>query len=198
MSLFFSKTILSRYHQPYRIWKKSNILQGLWPVCLHDGESKRQESRWPASNVLHLANCLHLPILCLHYQDCRTSFHEGQEALWTEVFCNFVQSVPDYFQSVGLQTRLEVRHHQKLSQSIHDVDSFYVSGDYSWKCEPVDYSQNPDALRALTMAYIFYISKIIDMIDSVIFLLKKKYTHLSFLHIFHHGIMPFYTWWGPR
>jgi len=76
--------------------------------------------------------------------------------------------------------------------------SFYVSGNYSWKCEPVDYSQNPDALRALTMAYIFYISKIIDMVDSFIFLLKKKFTHLSFLHVFHHGIMPFYIWWGPR
>ena len=73
-----------------------------------------------------------------------------------------------------------------------------MTGNYSWKCEPVDYSQEPEALRALNLAYIFYISKLIDMIDSVIFLLKKKFTHLSFLHVFHHGIMPFYTWWGPR
>ena len=76
--------------------------------------------------------------------------------------------------------------------------SFYVSGNYSWQCEPVDYSNSPTALRALHMAWIFYFSKIIDMVDSIIFLLKKKYTHLSFLHVFHHGIMPFYTWWGPR
>lgn len=73
-----------------------------------------------------------------------------------------------------------------------------MSGNYSWKCEPVDYSQDPEALRALNMAWIFYFSKIIDMTDSVVFLLKKKYSHLSFLHVFHHGIMPFYCWWGPR
>ena len=78
------------------------------------------------------------------------------------------------------------------------LSSFFVTGDYSWRCEPVDYSTAPEALRALTMAWVFYISKIIDMVDSFIFLLKKKYSHLSFLHVFHHGIMPFYTWWGPR
>ena len=76
--------------------------------------------------------------------------------------------------------------------------SFYVSGDYSWRCEPVDYSRSPEAVRALSMAWVFYASKILDMADSAIFLLKKKYSHLSFLHVFHHGIMPFYTWWGPR
>ena len=75
---------------------------------------------------------------------------------------------------------------------------FFVSGSYSWRCEPVDYSQDAEALRALNLAWIFYFSKIIDMIDSVIFLMKKKFSHLSFLHVFHHGIMPFYCWWGPR
>ena len=34
--------------------------------------------------------------------------------------------------------------------------------------------------------------------DSVFFVLKKKFGHLSFLHVLHHGIMPFETWWGVR
>jgi hypothetical protein len=89
---------------------------------------------------------------------------------------------------------------------------FYVSGDYrsvfhlsvhdcpppSWTCQPVDYSEDPEALRALHMAWLFYFSKFIDMLDSVFFVLKKKFSHLSFLHIFHHGIMPIEMWWGPR
>lgn len=75
---------------------------------------------------------------------------------------------------------------------------FYVSGDYSWTCEPIDYSDGPEAMRALMMAWVFYISKFLDMFDSIFFVLKKKFTHLSFLHVFHHGIMPFETWWGVR
>ena len=48
------------------------------------------------------------------------------------------------------------------------------------------------------MAWVFYVSKFIDMFDSFFFVLKKKFSHLSFLHVFHHGIMPFECWWGTR
>jgi len=75
---------------------------------------------------------------------------------------------------------------------------FYVTGDYSLTCQPVDYSDSPEAKRALMMAWVFYASKILDMCDSVFFVLKKKFSHLSFLHVLHHGIMPFETWWGVR
>ena len=68
----------------------------------------------------------------------------------------------------------------------------------SLTCEPIDYSNKPEALRALNLAWLFYFSKFIDFADSIFFVLKKKFTHLSFLHVFHHGIMPFQTWWGPR
>ena len=36
------------------------------------------------------------------------------------------------------------------------------------------------------------------MFDSFFFVLKKKFTHLSFLHVYHHGIMPFECWFGAR
>lgn len=75
---------------------------------------------------------------------------------------------------------------------------FYVTGDYSWTCQPIDYSEHPEAKRALMMAYVFYVSKFLDMFDSIFFVLKKKFGHLSFLHVFHHGIMPLETWMGPR
>jgi len=75
---------------------------------------------------------------------------------------------------------------------------FFVTGHYSWTCQPIDYSDDPEALRALNMAWLFYISKFIDMFDSFFFVLKKKFTHLSFLHVYHHGIMPFECWFGAR
>ena len=40
------------------------------------------------------------------------------------------------------------------------------------------------------ISYIFYISKYIDMIDTVIIILNKNFHQLSFLHVFHHSTMP--------
>merc|ERR1719193_2826777 len=74
--------------------------------------------------------------------------------------------------------------------------SFYVSGDYSWLCEPVDYSTNEQAIRALNMSWCFYISKLVDMLDTLFFVVQKKFSHLSFLHVVHHGFMPLHTWWA--
>ena len=82
--------------------------------------------------------------------------------------------------------------------SILLVCRFYVTGDYSWTCQPIDYSDDPEAVRALNLAWVFYVSKFVDMFDSFFFVLKKKFTHLSFLHVYHHGIMPLQCWWGPR
>lgn len=75
---------------------------------------------------------------------------------------------------------------------------FYVSGNYSWICQPVDYSNDPEALRALNLAWLFYMAKFLDMFDSFFFVLKKKFSHLSFLHVYHHAMMPWWCWFGPR
>merc|ERR1712126_664393 len=75
---------------------------------------------------------------------------------------------------------------------------FYISGNYSWHCEPVDYSESPVARRALNLAWWYYFSKFIDLFDSVFFVLKKKFAHLSPLHVIHHSTLPFLCWWGPK
>lgn len=74
----------------------------------------------------------------------------------------------------------------------------WFGGSYNWNCEPVDYSQNPTALAALDMTWWYHFSKYVDYLDSFFFVLRKKYSHLSTLHVVHHGIMPFTTWWGIK
>ena len=107
-------------------------------------------------------------------------------------------------QRLGVQPRVEVLCQWKLQVSVFlfwmilQLCPFLNFLIFSLTCEPIDYSNNPEAIRALNLAWIFYISKFIDFADSIFFVLKKKFTHLSFLHVFHHGIMPFQTWWGPR
>ena len=51
---------------------------------------------------------------------------------------------------------------------------------------------------ALDMTWWYFFSKFIDYFDSLFFLLRKKFTHLSMLHVIHHGIMPLTAWSGVK
>jgi elongation of very long chain fatty acids protein 7 len=48
------------------------------------------------------------------------------------------------------------------------------------------------------VCYLFYLSKFIELLDSIFFILKKNFHQLSILHIVHHGIMPLSWWFGIR
>jgi len=75
---------------------------------------------------------------------------------------------------------------------------FWFTGKYNWICQPVDYSDSKDGRDALHMTWLFFFSKIVDFLDSIFFILRKKWTHLSTLHVVHHAIMPMVTWFAVR
>jgi len=69
---------------------------------------------------------------------------------------------------------------------------------YNWTCQPVDYSNNDIALAALDVTWWYFFSKFVDFFDSFFFVLRKKFSHLSTLHVVHHGGLPVAVWFGPR
>lgn len=71
-------------------------------------------------------------------------------------------------------------------------------GHYSFRCQPVDYSDNPLALRMARTCWWYYISKFTEFFDTLFFLLRKKNQHVSTLHVIHHGCMPFSVWMGMK
>ena len=75
---------------------------------------------------------------------------------------------------------------------------FYCLGKYNWLCQPVDYSYTQDGFDAADMTWWYYFSKFVDFFDSFLFLARKKFSHLSTLHVVHHGIMPLTSWFGIR
>ncbi|XP_021373456.1 elongation of very long chain fatty acids protein 7-like [Mizuhopecten yessoensis] len=78
---------------------------------------------------------------------------------------------------------------------------FLLSGwavGYSLHCQPVDYSNSKAAVRMASTCWWFYISKFIELFDTIFFIMRKKFSHVSFLHVFHHGIMPFSWWFGVK
>jgi len=72
------------------------------------------------------------------------------------------------------------------------------SRKYSWHCEPVDYSNSPDSLRILSLAWWYFFSKFVDLFDTFFFVARKKYSHVSALHVIHHSTLPWLSWWGPK
>ncbi|KAI9551252.1 hypothetical protein GHT06_002295 [Daphnia sinensis] len=69
---------------------------------------------------------------------------------------------------------------------------------YSIICQPMDYSENEGALRLVFMGYCLYISKLIDFLDTLFFVLRKKENQITFLHVFHHTLTPLSVWLGFR
>ncbi|XP_071527229.1 very long chain fatty acid elongase AAEL008004-like [Panulirus ornatus] len=69
---------------------------------------------------------------------------------------------------------------------------------YKFVCQTCDFSNNPLAIRMMHGAYWYYVSKFVDFIDTLFFVLHKKYEHISLLHVSHHALMPVSVWYGVR
>ncbi|KYO29156.1 elongation of very long chain fatty acids protein 7 [Alligator mississippiensis] len=84
-----------------------------------------------------------------------------------------------------------------VALSLYMTYEFLMSGwatGYSFRCDIVDYSRSPTALRMVQTCWLYYFSKFIELLDTVFFVLRKKNSQVSFLHVLHHSIMP-WTWW---
>jgi len=75
---------------------------------------------------------------------------------------------------------------------------FWMSGSYSFWCQPIDYSDSATGTAAASLCWWYFINKILDYCDSFFFVLRKKYSHLSSLHVIHHGVMPLNAWWVTK
>ncbi|KAM9858233.1 elongation of very long chain fatty acids protein 7a [Aulostomus maculatus] len=88
-----------------------------------------------------------------------------------------------------------------VALSLYMCYEFIMSGwgtGYSFHCDLVDYSDSPQAMRMAATCWLYYFSKFIEMLDTVFFVLRKKTSQVTFLHVYHHSIMPFTWWFGVR
>jgi len=58
----------------------------------------------------------------------------------------------------------------------------YAAGYSMVSCNPFNHSHPPIAF----ILYVFYLSKILDFLDTVFIILEKRWGQLSFLHVYHH------------
>jgi len=74
----------------------------------------------------------------------------------------------------------------------------WIIGNYSFMCQPVDYSDSREARIMTHISYVYYLAKFTEFIDTFAFVARKKFNHISTLHVIHHGIMPLSVWPGLR
>ncbi|XP_012221659.1 very long chain fatty acid elongase 7-like [Linepithema humile] len=65
---------------------------------------------------------------------------------------------------------------------------------YNFFCEPVDYSYTPKTIEIARVLWIYFLVKVIDLLDTIFFILRKKQNQVTFLHVYHHGGMVILCW----
>lgn len=67
-----------------------------------------------------------------------------------------------------------------------------------FRCMDIDYSTEPNAMRILDLMYITHIVKIVELVETCFFLLRKKDSQITFLHVYHHTSTLFLSWVGVK
>ncbi|KAL5007554.1 hypothetical protein ScPMuIL_016360 [Solemya velum] len=70
--------------------------------------------------------------------------------------------------------------------------------NYSYSCQPVQYTHDPNEMRIARALWWFYFSKVIEMLDTVFFVLRKKNNQLTYLHVYHHSAIFIGSWVGMK
>lgn len=60
---------------------------------------------------------------------------------------------------------------------------------WNWSCQPLDTSNSAIAMGEVKLVHYYFLLKLADLFDTVFFVLCKKQSHVSFLHVYHHAIM---------
>ncbi|XP_062556586.1 elongation of very long chain fatty acids protein 4-like [Armigeres subalbatus] len=68
--------------------------------------------------------------------------------------------------------------------------------NFSYVCQPVDFSRAASGYEELYISYAYFLLKVLDLADTMFFVLRKKTSHVSFLHVYHHAIMVTMTYLG--
>ncbi|GAB6027957.1 hypothetical protein CHUAL_002185 [Chamberlinius hualienensis] len=70
--------------------------------------------------------------------------------------------------------------------------------DYKYICEAVRVSSDPEEMRIVSAIHLYFISKLLEFLDTIFIILRKKNKQLTFLHVYHHSTMFFFCWIGVR
>ncbi|XP_039282285.1 elongation of very long chain fatty acids protein 7 [Nilaparvata lugens] len=74
------------------------------------------------------------------------------------------------------------------------VDKQAQSYIYNHSCHPIDPKKNPLRMGLMLASWAYLFSKVVDLLDTIFMVARKKYSHITFLHLYHHTGMVLATW----
>lgn len=107
----------------------------------------------------------------------------------------------EQYKPLQLQGWLVIYNLALVGLSVYMFEEFLVTAiksSYSLRCQPVDYSDDPLAIRMASVCWWYFFSKIIELLDTVFFILRKKNNQITFLHVYHHSTMLINWWLGVK
>ncbi|XP_003462570.3 very long chain fatty acid elongase 1 isoform X2 [Cavia porcellus] len=177
----------------------------IWPYSSEPSAAARLV---PAESLARMEAVVNLYQEVMKYADPRVQSYPlmGSPLLMTSILLTYVYFVLSLGPRImanrkpfQLRGFMIVYNFSLVALSLYIVYEFLMSGwlsTYTWRCDPVDYSNSPEALRMVRVAWLFLFSKFIELMDTVIFILRKKDGQVTFLHVFHHSVLPWSWWWG--
>ena len=72
-------------------------------------------------------------------------------------------------------------------------------GYNTWFCTPIDVTAfDAEWKWKLTVGWLFVMSKFVDLLDTIFFVLRKNFHQVSTLHVMHHALVPINCWLGLK
>lgn len=73
----------------------------------------------------------------------------------------------------------------------------YLGGRYGVLCQGIDFqAKDENTMAILSLIWWYTMVRIGDFLDTFFFVLRKKTSHVSFLHVVHHVLVVFNGWFG--
>ncbi|XP_052738497.1 elongation of very long chain fatty acids protein 7 [Bicyclus anynana] len=73
---------------------------------------------------------------------------------------------------------------------------YLLAKEFSILCQAVDDPKSQRAYNIASAAWYYFIIKVIDLLDTVFFVLRKSDRQITSLHLHHHTLMPIASWIG--
>ncbi|XP_075156723.1 very long chain fatty acid elongase 7-like [Haematobia irritans] len=75
------------------------------------------------------------------------------------------------------------------------IDSYILHPKHNLSCTNLPQNEfSPKTIVQAKFTYYYFLSKMVDLIETVVFVLRKKYNQISHLHIYHHVLMAYGTY----
>ncbi|XP_065077689.1 very long chain fatty acid elongase 7-like [Ochlerotatus camptorhynchus] len=112
--------------------------------------------------------------------------------------CRIVPHVMQNRKPMQLKLPIIIYNIFQMFGSGYSIYLFYNHGwtfDYFYKCKAPDFSDEKDSVGFIYAAYFTYLLKMSELVETVMYALRKKNTQISFFHVYHH-CYALVTSWG--